>query len=70
MSQEQQPSLADQLKAVSRMAMNLQVSITSMCDVIESQAKEIERLRELAPHAQSAPQAIAQPVVSVVSAAE
>lgn len=42
-----EPTLAEQLKSVSRMATNLTVSINSMCDLIEQQAKEIERLTRL-----------------------
>jgi len=48
-----EPTLAEQLKSVSRMATNLQVSINSMCDIIEGQAKEIERLTGLVPTPES-----------------
>lgn len=43
--QQQQPTLSDQLKAISRQALNLQMAVTSLADFCEAQAKEIEELK-------------------------
>jgi len=44
MAPEQQPSLSEQLKALRAQSLNQYVAITQLIDLVENQAKEIERL--------------------------
>lgn len=51
---EPQPTLAEQLKSVCRTAAIQLASINSMVDLIEQQAKEIERLQWIVTATQEA----------------